>query len=862
MLHTDSTNLTDAEHVDEILFQAMSAQDAYLQLDQHSIDSIVSRMARVGASKHLTLAKMAVAETGQGITEDKSITNIFASAGLEQKLRKMKSVGLIEDNRVAGYQVFSDPVGILAAFPPPEQATATILSQAILSVKTRNPVVFSFHPSVRSSSTAAAKLMQEAAMAGGAPPHSIQWLPASLKKNLNTLALHPEVALILVDENNFNLAPQSNPHTPILGLGLVNTPCFIDKSANLEQAITDIIFSKSFDNGLISTSEQTVIISREIYFQALDLLVQKSCHLVEEEEREQLERLLFHPDSGAPNPECTGCDASTLAEMAGFSVPRQTKIICAEIAGICPEYPLSRPKPFPVLSLLAAESWYEGLCLCEAVLELGTAAHTAVLHSQNSSLGREFSTRLGTAHTILNDPATKGDICALSLHGRCGVTSAQERQSGNSTSASLSLNNLLSHKVIQQRPPRLREWDIPEKILFSPNCISYLKSFAGAKRTLIVTEKELINSGSMDTILHHLEGQKYPVETEIFHEIPELTTLSSIEQGLQCMNRFRPTALLVLGDGAAIDAAKAMRFFYQRPKVSLPHSSLHLPNEDFSDCQTDPPQRVLPLIAVPTNLGAGSEMNGFVTIYNENRKKAFNLRSCELIPDYALIDPTLTTPAEPLIMALTGMDILSHALEAYASPLASDYSDSMAMKVIELIFNWLPAAAVRRPSNEATEKIYNAAAMAGMAASNALLGLNHAMAHSLSSMFQLPHDLASSLLLRHIISYNGVENPSRFNPLTPGSRYIAHQRYQEVAKSLGLAHDTPEQGVKSLTEAIARLQEQLALPLRLHDHGIAKQEYLARVEGMAEQAFENHCTATNPRLPLIQEIIDIYIAIY
>ncbi|MBU0946677.1 MAG: iron-containing alcohol dehydrogenase [Proteobacteria bacterium] len=862
MLHTDSTNLTDAEHIDEIIFQAISAQDAYLQLDQKSIDRIVKRMARVGASNHLALAKMAVAETGKGIIEDKSITNTLASIGLEQKLGNIKSVGLIENNTVAGYQVFSEPVGILASILPPEHPTATILFQAILSVKTRNPVVFSFHPSVKSSSIAAAKLMLEAALESGAPPHAIQWLPSSSEMGVQALTQHPEIALILMDENTTTLSSLLSTDTPILGLGQINTPCFIDRSADQEQAITDIIFSKSFDNGLMSTSEQVVIICNRIYSQILDLLLQKSCHLADKEERELLEELLFHPDSGAPNPECIGRDACTIAEMAGFSVPTQTKIICAEIGGIGPDYPLSSPKPFPVLALLLSESWYEALCFCEAVLELGTSAHTAVIHTRKNSLTREFSTRLGVTHTIVNGPATHGDICHLSHPGSCKFTSAVDRQNGNPTTATLSVNKLLSRKIVQQRPPRLREWEIPKKILFSPNCINYLKSFTGVERTLIVTEKGLINSRHMDTILHHLGDQKHPVQTEIFHEIAELTTLSSIEQGMQRMNLFQPTAVLVLGDKTTIDTAKAMRFLYQRPKITLPHSPLHTLVNDFSDCRADPPQKSIPLVAIPTNLGTGSEMNSFVTIYDQKREKPINLHSCELIPDCALIDPSLSIAAAPLAIAMTGMAILSHALEAYASALASDYSDSMAMKATELIFTWLPVAAGNQPSDEATEKIYNAAAMAGMAASNAMLGLNHAMAHSLSFMFELPHDLANNLLLPHIIRYNGVENPSRFNPLTPGSRYVAHERYQEIAKVLGLAENSPEEGVKSLVYAITQLQKQLALPLRLRDYGIAQQEYLSKVEDMAELAFEDHCTATNPRLPLIPEIIDIYTAIY
>lgn len=862
MLHTDSTNLTDAEHIDEIIFQAISAQDAYLQLDQNSIDTIVNRMARIGASRHLDLAKLAVAESGKGVTEDKSITNLFASVGLEQKLRSIKTVGLIEENSVAGYQVFSEPVGILAALLSFRHPTAAILAQAILSVKTRNPIVFTFHPSVQSSSLAAAKLMQKAAMDSGAPRHAIQWLPASSKKNVQELIQHPEIALVLMDDDNHFASSPSPATTAILGLGQINTPCLIDRSADLEQTVTDIIFSKSFDNGLMDTSEEVMIICHRIYSQVLDLLRQKSCHLADQKETRLLEQLLFHPETGIPNPECTGRDACTLAEMAGFSVPPQTKIICAEIAGIGLEYPLSRPKPFPVLAFLSSEGWYEGLCFCEAVMELGTSSHMAVLHSRKNSQVREFSSRLGATHTILNGPATRGDICHLSRQGCNNFTPAIDRKSGNPTTAPLSVDRLLSRKIIQQRPPRLREWEIPKKILFSANCISYLKHIRETDRTLIVTEERLVHGRHMDTILNHLATQKCPVQTEIFSETAELVPLSSIEQGIQCMDRFRPTAVLVLGDSPTIDMAKAMRFLYQRPKITLPHSSLHTMDTDYFESETAPPQKQIPLIAVPTNLGAGSEMNSFVTIFDQQREKPINLRSHELIPDYALIDPTFTIPVEPEEMAITGMAILSHALEAYTSPLASDYSDSMAIKAIELIFSWLPAAASNKPTVEATEKIYNAAAMAGMAASNAMLGLNSAMARSLSFTFQFPHELAGNLLLPHIIRYNDVETPSRFNPLTPGRRYIAHKRYQEIANTLGLTGKNPDQGGKSLAKAVTLLQKQLDLPLKLRDYGIGQQEYLSKVEEMAEQAFEDHCTATNPRLPLIKELTEIYSAIY
>ncbi len=858
MFHPDSSNLTDAEQVDEILFQAMSAQETYLQQDQEVIDKIVHDMARVGESKHLMLAKLAVTETESGIVEDKSISNIFSCSGLEKKLKHIQSVGIVEEDEISGHQLIAEPMGTLASFPAAVHSTAITLLQAILSVKTRNPIVFCFHPSVQSSSQTAAQLMQKAAQDAGAPQYAIQWLPNGSEKSINALAGHPEISLILVDENPAFPVP---PAIPILGSGQINTPCFIDRSADIEKAVTDVIASRHFDNGLIPTSEQTVVISREIYFQTLDQLMQKSCHLTSEQEKTQLEDLLFDPITGAENPECTGQNAVRIARLAGFTVPEHTKLLLAEIGGIGPSYPLSRGKTVPVLSIIAAESWYEGLCFCEAVLELSSSSHTAVLHARDPDLCDEFSTRINADHIILNQPATRGDLCTLTASTKSGITTANDKHAGNPATAKLSVEMLIRHKVIRKPNIRHREWRTPGKLLFTPDCTKHLQTLPGCSRTLIVTEKELLNTDHIDSVLHSLNNQKQSIKTDFFCKVEQVVTIASIEDGLTCMNTFRPTAVLAIGGNATINTAKAMRYFYQRPQGSLPHSSPDLLHADFPDCSTGSPQYEVALITIPTTPGAGFETNGFITIFDDNRGKHRNLHSCELLPDITLIDPEFATAPVARDLALTGMTILSHALEAYVSPLASDYSDAMALKAIRLIFDHLQVAAEHKQLST-REKLYNAAAMAGIAAGNAKSGLSHSMVQSLEMLFELQENMGHSLLLPHIIRYNGVEDPSRFNPLMPGSRYIAHERYQEISQSLGLACKSPEQGVESLIQAIITLRKNLCLPTTIHDCGIGQKEYFAKTEQMAENAFEDHSTATNPRLPLIREIIDIYDDLY
>ncbi len=861
MLHPDSTNLTDVEQVDEIIFQAMSAQDAYLQMDQKSIDWVVSNMAAVGAANHLSLAKKAVSESGRGIVEDKSITNTFASSGLEQKLQNIQTVGCIKNNEITGSKLLAEPVGILAAFPAAAHSTATILSQALLSVKTRNPIIFCFHPDAEKSAKAAAILMQNAALDTGAPAHAIQWLPSSSIKSIHALTLNPEISLILMDEDDISLPDQAFQEVPILGMGQLNTPCFVDRSADIEKAATDIIASKHFDNGLVATAEQTIIIPREIYFQTLDLLMQKSCHLASEQEKEQLELLLFDSVTGIPNPECTGLDASTIAQMAGFTVPANTKLILAEIRGIGFSHPLSRSKAMPVLSILAAESWDEGLCFCEAVLEFGSASHTAVLHSRDKTLSEAFSARLKVTQTILNQPATRGDLCSLVVSANNTICPARDRQAGNPSTALLSIDMLIRRQLVQNPQLRLREWKIPEKVIFSQGCARHLQTLTGMARTLIVTEKELLNSDHIDTVLKYLNIQDQSIQTEFFCKIPQVVSIDAIDEGVQCMDKFQPTAILAIGNETTIDTAKSIRHFYQRPESGFSHASPNLHTADFPDCPVTPPQRQVSLIALPTTAGASFSINSFVTIFNDSRAKRRNLHSCELLPDVTLIDPEFSIHIDAEEMALTGMNILSHAIEAYVSPLASDYSDSMALKAIGILFEYLPKA-VSRNQIATREKIYSAANMVGMVAGNTRLGLNYAMSQSLVSMFSLPHNLTSSILLPRTLQYNGVEDPSRFNPLMPGSRYVAHERYQEIARSLGLPCKSPEQSLESLLEVINNLQREFNLPRRFRDCDIAEQDYMAKLEKMAEQVFEDHFTITNPRLPLIKEIMDIYDGLY
>jgi acetaldehyde dehydrogenase/alcohol dehydrogenase len=858
MFHTDSVTLTDAERIDEIIFQSISAADSYLQMNQEEIDAIVGHMARVVRSHHLQLARMMVEETEAGIIEDKSCQIVNASHFLEQRLRDIVSVGTLYESNVDGCQIVLEPLGIVAAFPSPALSVATVILQAILSVKSRNPIVFCFPPSVSKSSQAVGKLLSDAAIEAGAPTQAIQWLPQDCENAESVLLQNPEVNCILVDGGSSFLSSDQLPDIPVLGTGIMNTPCLVDRTADIEQAATELVASRYFDNGLMPMAEQTVIISREVYFQTLDLMMQKNCYLVKEQEKEQLEQLLFDSGTGMPNSECTGRDAAHIAEMAGFSVPPETKLILVEISGIGTLYPLSRPKDTPVLSVLVCESSYEGLCFCEALLEFSTSSHIAVLYARNQDLMEEFTEKIRVNHALINRPASRGDIGEFSVSSYANLTNAANRQTGNPTTAPLCLETLLSRKVVQKSKIRKREWRVPEKVLYSPDSVLYLQSLDKMDRTLIVTEKELVDSVSMDTILSCLQGREHPVHTEIFCNTSDIADINTIEQGLLCMEQFRPTALLALGNACTMDIAKGMHFLHKKSDDSVLQSFPDFSSGDFPVCHEKSTGRQVSLITIATKLCVGSAMNGSVTLFSESRQQRRTLQSCALIPSVCIVDSSLSYGDSSEEMAYGGMNILSHAFEAYVSPLASDYSDSMAMNAIQLVFkNLIPAVTEKYPTG-AVEKLYNASAMAGMASSNAKAGIGLAMSHSLVSCFKLSPDVGANLLLSHILEYNGVEDPTRYNPLMPGSKYIAHERYQEIAASLHLPHKSPEQSVESLVAEIRKIQSELGLSRKIGDLGIDADEYTRKVDVMSEEVFEDHSTATNPRLPRIGEIKTLF----
>ncbi len=858
MFHTDSVNLTDAERIDEIIFQSISAADSYLQISQEEIDTIVGHMARVVQSHHLQLANLIVEETEAGIIEDKSSQIFHVSSGLEQKLRDIVSVGTAYESNVDGLQTVLEPVGIIAALPSSSYSVATVILQAILSVKSRNPIVFSFPTSVWKSSLAVGKLLLEAATEAGAPPQAIQWLPQDCDDGVSSLLQNPEISCILVDGGSAALSSEYVPDIPILGTGIMNTPCLIDRTADIEQAATDVVASRYFDNGLMPMAEQTVIISREVYFQTLDLMMQKSCYLVNEQEKEQLEQLLFDPETGIPNPDCMGRDAVRIAEMAGFSVPLETKLILVEITGIGALYPLSRPKDSPVLSILVCESSYEGLCFCEALLEFSTSSHMAILHARNHDLMEEFAGKIKVNHALINRPASHGDLGEFSVSPHANLTTAMDRQTGNPTTAPLCLATLLSRKMVQRPKIRKREWRVPEKVLYSPDSVLHLQSVKNMDRTLIVTEKELVDSECMDTILSCLQGRAHPVHTEFFCNTADVADVTTVELGVQCMEQFRPTALLAVGNACTMDIAKGMHFLQKNSGDSVSQSFPDFSGGDFPVCPENSTGKQVTLITIATQLCVGSAMKGSVTLFNKSRDQRRTLQSCTLIPAVCIVDSTLIYGEDPEEMAYAGMNILSHALEAYVSPLASDYSDSMAINAIQLVFKFLLPAVTERYPTGAVEKLYNASAMAGMASSNAKTGISLAMMHSLVSCFKLSPDVGANLLLPHILEYNGVEDPTRYNPLMPGSRYIAHERYQEIAASLGLPHKSPEQSVESLVTEIRNMQSELGLSRKVSEFGIDVDEYTRKVDVMCEQVFEDHSTATNPRLPRISEIKTLF----
>ena len=850
--------------INELVEKAKIASRQYLELDQETVDNITKAMSMAGLEHHMELAKKAVEETGRGIYEDKITKNMFATEYVYHSIKYEKTVGIINENDEEGYVEIAEPVGIIAGVTPVTNPTSTTMFKSIIAAKTRNVIIFGFHPSAQKSSSMAARILRDAAVSAGAPENCILWIEEPSITATRMLMNHPDVNLILATGGTGMVRSAYSCGKPAIGVGPGNVPCYIDKTAKLKTSVNDLVMSKAFDNGMICASEQAVLVDKDIYQEFEKLMREAGSYFVNPEEKQKLVNSMFEytEEYGYKlKSHVPGQSPYTIAKEAGFEIPKDTKVIVVYEEGIGREYPFSKEKLSPVLTYYIVDNEEEGINKSEQLLEFGGLGHSAVIHSENKETILKFSETMKAGRIIVNSPSTHGAIGDIYNTNMPSLTLGCGSFGGNSTTANVSSVNLINIKRVAKRRVNMQWFKVPEKIYFEEGSIQYLEKMPDIQRAFIVTDEGMIKLGYVDKILYYLRKRQQYVHSEIFSEVEPDPSFDTIKKGVQAMKNFNPDVIIALGGGSPIDAAKGMWLFYEHPEADV--EGLKLKFMDIRKRTYKFPKlgTKCKMVAIPTTSGTGSEVTSFAVITDKEKNKKYPLADYELTPDVAIVDPDLVMSLPKSVTADTGMDVLTHAIESYVSNMASDYTDGLAEKAVELVFENLEEAYEHGDNKLAREKMHNASTIAGMAFTNAFLGINHSLAHKIGGEFHLPHGRINAILLPYVIRYNSTK-PSKFVSFPKYEYFIADQKYYMLAKKTGLKADTAEEGINSLIEKIQEMNKKLNIPSTFKEAGIDEKEFLAKVDMLADRSFEDQCTTANPRLPLVTELKQILLDAY
>lgn len=848
------------KNIDTLVGNALTALKEFRNFDQEQIDTIVQAMTTAGVGKHMYLSKFAVEETKRGIVEDKVIKNIFATEYVNNGLRGVKSVGVINEREYDDIVEIAEPIGVVAAVTPVTNPTSTTMFKILIAIKARNPIIFGFHPAAQQCSAAAAKIMYDAAIAAGAPKNCIQWIDEPSIEATAALMNHDGVALVLATGGSAMVNAAYSTGKPALGVGPGNVPCYIHKSAQLPRAVHDLVLSKSFDNGMICASEQAVIVDKEIADEFEKRMINCGCYFSSPAETKKLSDYVIKPN-GMVNADVVGQYPVDIAEKAGFKVPKDTKIIVAKIEGVGPEYPLSHEKLSPVLAMLVADSEAKALDYAEAMLHQGGVGHTAVLHAEDKTVIDDFSNRMEAGRILVNCPSSQGAIGDIYNALIPSLTLGCGSYGHNSTTDNVFVKNLVNVKRVATRRNNMQWFKVPPKIFFEYESTQYLAKMGDISRVFIVTDPSMVQFHYVDKVLHYLGLRDTPVDTYIFSDVEPDPSLDTINAGVKAMNAFKPDCIIALGGGSAMDAAKGMWLFYEAPDVEF--EPLTYKFLDIRKRAVKFPEigRKAKMVCIPTTSGTGSEVTSFAVITDKSTNTKYPLADYELTPDVAIIDPSYVVSLPKALSADTGMDVLTHAIESYVSIMANDYTDGLSIQACKLVMSNLQDVYKNPGDRNARMAMHNASCIAGMSFTNAFLGINHSLAHKLGGEFHIPHGRANAILLPHVIAYNAAQ-ASKYAVFPKYEDYIADRRYAEIAFACGLKASTTEEGVKSLIDQIRKMMKEMNMPLSVKECGIDKKTYMDAVDMLAEKAFEDQCTTANPRLPMISELKQLLIDIY
>ena len=863
--------MSDAEkEVDGLVQRALVALDEYQSFDQKKIDYIVAKASIDALHAHLELAKMAVDETGRGMVEDKATKNIFACEHITHHLANQRTVGVINESDVDGITEIAEPVGVVAGVTPVTNPTSTAIFKALIALKTRCPIVFGFHPFAQECSKAAAKIVRDAAVAAGAPKDCIQWIEHPSIEATGALMKHPSVATILATGGPGMVKAAYSSGKPALGVGAGNAPAYVDSNVDLDRAVNDLVLSKHFDYGMICATEQAIIAHTDIYDSLIEKLKARRTYFVKGEEKTKLEKFMFGTtayakDGSKPvlNSKVPGKSPLWIAEQAGITIPEDTVIIAAECKEVGENEPLTMEKLAPVHAVLRANNKDEAFVMCEQMLVHGEG-HTAAIHTDNEDLVREYGLRMHACRVIWNSPSSLGGIgdiynaIAPSLTLGCGS------YGGNSVAGNVQAVNLINGKRVARRNNNMQWFKIPPKTYFEPNAIRYLRDMVDVNRVVFVCDKVILDLGIIDKAIAQLQQRLNKVEWRIIDYVESEPSIETVERGAAMMrDEFQPDTIIAIGGGSPMDAAKIMWLLYEHPEIEFRDI-----REKFFDIRKRAfrlPElgKKAKLVCVPTTSGTGSEVTPYAVITDTKTGIKYPITDYSLTPSVAVVDPVLARTQPRRVASDSGFDAITHAMEAYVSAYANDFTDGLALHSVKLLWENLASSVNEGQANpQAQEKVHNAATMAGMAFGSAFLGMCHSMAHTIGALCHVAHGRCNSILLPYVIRYNGQI------PLEPISwpkynKYVAPERYQDIARQLGLSANTPEEAVENLANAVADYRDnKLGMDASFQAAGVDEKHFWSVLDQIGMRAYEDQCTPANPRIPQIEDMKDIAIAAY
>lgn len=853
------------EDLDALIARVKKAQASFAAYSQEQVDAIFRTAAIAANEARIELAKSAVAETGMGIVEDKVIKNHFASEFIFNKYRDTKTCGLLEDDPSFGIKKVAEPLGVICGVIPTTNPTSTVIFKALIALKTRNAIIFSPHPRAKGCTVKAAEIILKAAIQAGAPADIIGWVAEPSLLLTEALMKHKDISLILATGGPGMVKAAYSSGNPAIGVGAGNTPALLDETADIKMAVSSVLMSKTFDNGVVCASEQAMIVHKNNYKAVKQEFIARGAHILTPQQIDKVRTVILDPERGTVNPAIVGQKAAVIAKIAGFEVPETTKILIGEVTDISPEEAFAHEKLSPCLALYSCEDFEQGLDMARKLVELGGFGHTSVLYTNQKNQDRiiRFGEVVKTGRVLVNMPSSQGAIGDIyNFRLEPSLTLGCGSWGGNSVSENVGVKHLMNIKTVAERRENMLWFKVPSKIYFKYGCLPVaLQELKGKKRCFIVTDSYLFHAGYVERITKVLE--ELGIDTECFHQVKPDPTLSTIHKGLDIMNAFQPDVIIGLGGGSPMDAAKIMWLMYEHPEVSFEGLALRFMDIMKRIYSFPDMGKKAELVAIPTTSGTGSEVTPFSVVTDDRTGMKYPIADYALTPTMAIIDAELVTSMPKGLTAASGIDALTHSLEAFASIMASDFTNGIALESIRILFKYLPPAYLQGEEDvKAREKVHNASSMAGMAFANAFLGVCHSMAHKLGAAFHIPHGIANALLIEQVIRFNATDTPVKQAAFPQYEYPTATSRYARIADYLGLGGKTEADKVEKLISAIQGLKKTLDIPESIKAMGIDEQEFLAKVDELSEHAFDDQCTGANPRYPLISELKEMYLAAY